>query len=83
MQAPQYTPRSLFGPDAATPDGQAWTATDLRRAVAYWYGVTYQSVVSYYSLFDRCGFSYHRPSKVFKSRNERAVLEFETRLEKN
>ncbi|MDP9310830.1 MAG: helix-turn-helix domain-containing protein [Chloroflexota bacterium] len=79
----QYTPRSLFGPEAATPDGQAWTVTDLRRAVAYWYGITYQSVVSYYTLFDRCGFSYHRPTKVFKSRNERAVLEFETQLEKN
>ncbi len=76
-----YTPRSLFGPDAATADGQAWTVTDVRRAVAYWYGVTYQSVVSYYTLFDRCGFSSHRPTKVFTSRNERAVLEFETQLE--
>jgi transposase len=79
----QYTPRSLFGRDTATSDGQAWTVPDLRRAVAYWYGVTYQSVVSYATLFDRCGFSYHRPTKVFKSRNERAVLEFETQLEKN
>ncbi len=79
----QYTPRSLFGPDATTADGQAWTVADLRRAVAYWYGVTYQSVVSYATLFDRCGFSYHRPTKVFKSRSERAVLEFETQLEKN
>ena len=79
----QYTPRSLFGPEAATPDGQAWTVPDLRRAVAYWYDVTYQSVVSYYSLFDQCGFNYHRPTKVFRSRSERAVLEFETQLEKN
>ena len=79
----QYTPRSLFGPDAATADGHAWTVDDLRRAVAYWYGITYQSVVSYYTLFDRCGFSYHRPTKVFKSRNDRAVLELETQLEKN
>ncbi len=79
----QYTPRSLFGPDAATPDGQAWTVADLRHAVVHWYGVTYQSAVSYATLFDRCGFSYHRPTKVFKSRNERAVLEFETQLEKN
>ncbi len=57
----QYTPRSLFGPDAATPDGQAWTVADLRHAVVHWYGVTYQSAVSYATLFDRCGFSYHRP----------------------
>jgi transposase len=78
-----YTPRSLFGPQAATTDGQAWTVDDLRRAVQEWYGVTYQSVVSYYSLFDRCDYSYHQPTKVFKSRNEAAVMEFETLLEKN
>jgi transposase len=77
-----YTPRSLFGPEAATSDGQAWSVTDLRRAVQLWYGVTYQSVVSY-TLFDRCDYSYHQPSKVFKSRNEAAVTEFETLLEKN
>ncbi len=79
----QYTPRSLFGSEAATPDGQAWTVADLRRAVEFWYAVTYQSTVSYYNLFLRCGFSYHRPTKVFKSRDARMVLEFETQLEKN
>ena len=78
-----YTPRSLFGPDAATKDGQAWTVADLRRAVQFWYGVTYQSVVSYYTLFARCNYSYHQPTKVFKSRNEAALIEFETLLEKN
>jgi transposase len=79
----QYTPRSLFGSQSATSDGQAWTVADLRRAVQTWYGVTYQSVVSYYSLFHRCAYSYHQPSKVFKSRNETAVIEFETQIEKN
>ena len=78
-----YTPRSLFGPDTATSDGQAWTLADLRRAVQEWYGVTYQSVVSYYTLFKRCDYSFHQPTKVFKSRNEAAVMEFETLLEKN
>ena len=78
-----YTPRSLFGPDAATSDGQAWTVADLRRAVQEWYGINYQSVVSYYSLFKRCDYSFHQPTKVFKSRNEAAVMEFETLLEKN
>jgi transposase len=78
-----YTPRSLFGPQAASEDGQAWTVEDLRRAVQDWYGVTYQSTVSYYTLFARCAFSYHRPSKVFQSRNEAAVGEFEAQLEKN
>ncbi len=78
-----YTPRSLLGPATATAAGQAWTVPDLQQAVQFWYGVTYRSVTSYDSLFDRCGFSYHRPTKVFKSRSERAVLEFETQLEKN
>lgn len=78
-----YTPRSLFGPDAATTDGHAWTVADLRRVVQEWYGVTYQSVVSYYTLFARCDYSFHQPTKVFKSRNEAAVMEFETLLEKN
>lgn len=78
-----YTPRSLFGPTAATADGQAWTIADLRRSVQEWYGITYQSTVSYYNLFARCEFSYHRPAKVFKSRNEAAVAEFEAQLEKN
>src|SRR5262245_18739427 len=78
-----YTPRSLFGPQAASADGQAWTVSDLRRALQEWYGVTYQSVVSYNSLFDRCDYSYHQPTKVFKSRNQAAVMEFETLLEKN
>ncbi len=78
-----YTPRSLFGPDAATSAGQAWTVADLRRAVQLWYGVSYQSVVSYYTLFDRCDYSFHQPTKVFKSRNEAAVMQFETLLEKN
>lgn len=79
----QYTPRSLFGPQAATSDGQAWTLDDLRRAVQEWYGVSYASATSYYALFARCGFSYHRPAQVFKSRNEAAVAEFEAQLEKN
>lgn len=79
----QSTPRSLFGPDAATPDGPAWSVDDLRRAVDFWYGVTYQRVVSYDNLFRRCASSSHRPSKAFRSRNEAAVLAFEAQIEKN
>jgi transposase len=78
-----YTPRSLFGPHAATDDGQAWTVDDLRRAVQEWYGVSFASTSSYYTLFARCDFSYHRPAQVFKSRNEAAVAQFEAEIEKN
>lgn len=28
-------------------------------------------------MFDRCDYSYHQPTKVFKSRNEAAVMQFE------
>jgi hypothetical protein len=50
--------------------------------VQHWYGVIYQSTVSYYPLFARCAVSYHRPTKMFKSRNEAAVTDFEAQIEK-
>jgi transposase len=78
----QYTPRSLFGPEAATA-GDGWTLPDLRRAIQHWYGVTYQSDTSYRSLFRRCGFSYQRPARVFRSRRPQAVLDFDDQIEKN
>lgn len=78
-----YTPRSLFGPDAATSTGQFWTLADLKRAVEQWYGVVYDSPTSYRTLFARCGFSYQRPDQVFKSRREVDVLDWEARAEKN
>ncbi len=79
----QYTPRQLFGPQAATPDGQFWTVPDLQRAVQRWCGVTWDSASSYLSLFAACGFSYQRTQKVFKSRREPDVMTFEEQLEKN
>lgn len=79
----QYTPQSLFGPEAATPTGQFWTLADLKRAIERWYGVVYDSPTSYYTLFERCGFSYQRPDQVFKSRRQADVLDWEDRAEKN
>jgi transposase len=78
-----YTPCSLFGSQTASADGQTWTVVDLVQAVTFWYGVTYKSTVSYYSLFDRCDFRYLQPAKAFRSRSERAVAAFEVQLEKN
>ena len=78
-----YTPASLFGPTAATSDGQFWTVPDLARAVEQWYGVTYQSPSSYHRLFALCEFSYQHPARVYKSRSERKVADFEEQLEKN
>ena len=78
-----YTPAQLFGHSAATATGQFWTVADLRRAMEHWYGVSYQSPSSYLRYFDVCDFSYQRPDKVYKSRSEAKVLEFEAQLEKN
>ena len=78
-----YTPISLFGPTAATVDGQFWTVPDLQQAIQQWYGVIYQSRSSYYRLFDLCEFSYQRPARVYKSRSAAQVAEFEEQLEKN
>lgn len=78
----QYTPGQLFGSQAATPDGQFWTVEDLHRAVQKWYGVNYRGRNSYTELFARCGFSYQRPAKVYKSRNQEKVAEFEELVEK-
>jgi transposase len=77
-----YTPANLFGPQAATADGQFWTVEDLSCAVQRWYGVSYRSRGSYHRLFDRCDFSYHRPAKVYKSRSDTKIAEFEEQLEK-
>ncbi len=77
-----YTPANLFGPQAATADGQFWTVEDLSCAVQRWYGVGYRSRSSYHRLFDRCEFSYQRPAKVYKSRSDAKIAEFEEQLEK-
>lgn len=79
----QYSPRAVFGSDTATVEGQFWTIDDLQRAIQQWYGVTYQSRTSCWTLFVRCGFSYQRPVRVFKSRREADVATFEETVEKN
>lgn len=78
-----YTPSALFGPDTHTASGQHWTVEDLARAVQQGYGVTWKDRASYHTLLAHCGFSYQRTEKVYKSRRERAVLDFEERAEKN
>ena len=77
-----YSPANLFGSTAATADGQFWTVEDLQRAGQQWYGVSYRSRGSYHRLFALCDFSYQRPAKVYKSRSEAKIAEFEEQLEK-
>ena|SRR5215467_10272975 len=78
-----YRPRDVLGPDTATASGEHWTIADLAQALERWYGVSWQSRVSYHSLLLRCEFSYQRTEKVYKSRRQSDVAEFQARTEKN
>jgi len=79
----QYTPKERLGPKASTADGQFWTVADLALVVREQYGVEYQSRTSYTSLLHLCGFSYQKTEKIFKSRSQTKVADFEEQLEKN
>ena len=79
----QYTPRERLGPKACTIDGQFWSVEDLTLIIRERYGVEYQSRTSYSQLLHLCGFSYQKTEKVFKSRRETQVADFEEQLEKN
>ena len=78
-----YTTRDLFGTETHTAGGEHWAVEDLVRAVELWYGVSWQSRSSYTTLFAQCGFTYQRTEKVYKSRRDRDVSEFEAMVEKN
>ena len=79
----QYTPKERLGPRASTVDGQFWSVEDLALIVREKHGVEYQSRTSYSHLLHLCGFSYQKTEKVFKSRSETKVADFEEQLEKN
>ena len=79
----QYTPKERLGPKANTVNGQFWSVEDLALIVREKYGVEYQSRTSYSQLLHVCGFSYQKTEKVFKSRRESKVADFEEQLEKN
>jgi transposase len=79
----QYSPKELFGANASTVDGQFWTVEDLIHVVRDQYGVEYKSRTSYTSLLSLCGFSYQKTEKIFKSRSQTKVADFEEQLEKN
>jgi transposase len=79
----QYTPHQLLGAQAHSPSGQFWTVEDLQVVLRRWYGVQYQSRVSYYNLLHACGFTYQRTEKVFKSQRPAEMAAFEEQVEKN
>jgi len=79
----QYTPKERFGPSASTNNGQFWSVEDLALIVREQSSVEYLSRTSYTQLLHLCGFSYQKSEKVFKSRSQFKVADFEEQLEKN
>ena len=75
-----YTPAQLLGKEAC--GGQFWTIPDLARLLERDYGVTYQSRTSFQTLLQKCGLSYQRPAKQYKSHSETKLMDFEEVLEK-
>jgi transposase len=78
-----YKPCDLFGSDTYSAGGQHWTVEDLARAIEGWYGIVWESRSSYHRVLARCGLSYQRTEKVYKSRRERDEVDFEAYVEKN
>lgn len=78
-----YRPDQILAPEVRIEHGQFWTVSDLAIAVEHWYGILYQDRGSYRSLLHRCGFSYQKAERVYKSRpSEAEIAEFEAELEK-
>ena len=77
-----YTPAQLLGKEQAQCDGLFWTVADLACLLARDYKVTYDSPTSYRNLLTKCGLSYQRPAKQYKSRSEAKIMDFEEALEK-
>jgi len=78
-----YRPDQILAPEVRIASGKFWTVSDLAIAVKQWYGVIYKDRGSYRNLLQRCGFSYQKAERVYKSRpSEAEVAEFEAELEK-
>lgn len=80
----QNRPEDVLGAEhVATSSGHYWTVSDLAVALQQWHGITYRSAGAYRKLLQRCGFSYQRAAKVFRSRRAEQVADFAEQLEKN
>ena len=79
----QYTPRDVLGSQTHTSSRQYGTVEDLAVVLERWYGVSWATRSGYHRVFADCHFTYQRTEKVYKSRREADVAEFEAQLEKN
>lgn len=80
-QLHRYSPAQLLGRDHYIGDGQFWTAPDLARLLERDWDVVYESQTSYRTLLQKCGLSYQRPAKQYKSHSEAKLMDFEEALE--
>jgi transposase len=78
----RYTPAQLLGRDHCVGDGQFWTVPDLARLLERDLRVVYESKTSYRTLLQKCGLSYQRPAKQYKSHSTSKLMDFEEALEK-
>ena len=79
----QYRPDQVLSAEVRVSQGQFWTVSDLQRVVKQWYGVVYDDYGTYRRLLHKCGFSYQRAERVYKSRPSQAdIADFEAELEK-
>lgn len=72
----QELKRILHNPKTLSRIGYAdsfWTTKRLADYIRLAYGVTYKSRTSYYLIFRRVKFTYHKPAKVFVKRDEQEV----------
>ena len=86
-QLHRFAPAQLLGAvrDNCVGDGQFWNVPDLARLLERDFGVIYDSLTSYRTLMQlmqKCGLSYQRPAKQYKSHSEVKVMDFEEQLEK-
>ena len=78
----QYEPRQVLGEASHTISGEHWTPNDLKLLIHREFDVIYKSKTSYQLLLREFGLSYQRTEKVFKSKSQAKVADFEEQLEK-
>lgn len=57
-------------------NSEYWTTGILAEHIQRFYNVTYKSRTSVYIIFKQAKFSYHKPGRVYESRNEQEVQEW-------
>jgi transposase len=59
-----------------------WTTSILADYIDKTYSVKYKSKTSYYLIFKRVKFTFHKPQRIYEKRNEREVLSWRIKTEK-